>query len=160
MHGAPLRFTFAAMLLCLIASSCATPDAGLVPKPGVTANRWIGQVQHVGPDGDSLIGDVQYSYMTGSAEMILQKGQGTTLLLLRLGDNGNAYAEGPLAGMGYSGSVAGAPRRLAGWYQAMATVRRKVSGRKSRDSVLVVYPGAEGGTAAERWSFVLAPLLR
>ncbi len=95
-------------------ASCATMSRHQFAQPTAAWQVRSGQLLYRAAN-TTLIGEVVVrSSNTGDFELTFSKGPGITLLSLRE-DADFAEAKGPLAGPGWSGQIARAPKQLRGW---------------------------------------------
>jgi hypothetical protein len=95
-------------------ASCATMSRHQFATPTAAWQMRNGQLLYRTAN-TTLIGEVVVrSSSTGDFELTFSKGPGITLLSLRE-DADFAEARGPLAGRGWSGKIASAPKQLRSW---------------------------------------------
>jgi hypothetical protein len=97
-------------------NGCATLARHQFAEPASDWQTRTGQLRFAAPN-TRLIADVVVRYSTaGDFELLLSKGPGVTLLILRQ-DASFAEVKGPLARNGWSGPIDRAPKQLRGWLQ-------------------------------------------
>lgn len=117
----PLLLIPAAALLLLLTPACQSPSgsggASAFPTPAADWQTLSGQMQHVGLDGKSVIGDVVIR-RSKQGDFQLSFASGPGFPLMRLWVSGTrGRAEGVMARRPWQGEVAKAPERLRGWFQ-------------------------------------------
>jgi hypothetical protein len=121
----------------LLFDGCQTPAT--FPTPGPDWQTLTGQMQHIAPNGKSVIGEVVIRRSKqGDFQLAFASGPGFPLMRIWVSGS-KARAEGAMAHGSWQGDPAKAPQHLRGWFQLP-----KVFAVKGHNRDLRVTEGGEG----------------